>query len=392
MDISTRADAIAPSVIFAITAKAREMKAAGVDVVAFGAGEPDYDTPEPIKRAAIKAIQRGYTKYTQTAGLPELRQAICDKLQRENKLTYTPRQIIVANGAKQILFEIMQVLIDPGDEVVIPIPYWVSYPEMVKLAGGTCAYVNTHQFKLTPSDLSKVISKKTKVLILNSPNNPTGAVYTRSELRAIAEICVDKGITIVSDEIYEHLIYDGGHVSVAGLSHRVKDATIIVNGLSKAYAMTGWRVGYCAAPEPVARALNSLQDHLTSSPCTIAQHAAIHALNGSQDSITLMRDEYRKRRDYMVTRLSKMPGVSVVPPQGAFYIFPDVSRLYSPQVSGSLSFCQGLLETEQVAAIPGAAFGSDEHIRLSFAVNMSVIREGLDRLEHFCESIQPNRW
>lgn len=385
--ISKRASQINPSLTLAISAKAKEMKKSGIDVISFGAGEPDFDTPENIKEAAIQAIKEGFTKYTTTSGIPELKDAICKKFERDNRLSYKRENILVSTGAKQCLFNLMQVLINPGDHVVLPVPYWVSYEEMVKLAGGKCDLVKTKEFRLDPNDLRKAITEKTKLLILNSPSNPTGYVYSKSELQEIADICVEKNILVVSDEIYEPLIYEKKHVSIAELGEKIKELTIVVNGVSKAYSMTGWRIGYCAGEKSIIRATALLQDHSTSNPNSIAQKAAVEALNGPQEIVGVMRDAYKKRRDYIVGRLSKIKQVSVSVPDGAFYVFVNISALFNATIRNSAEFCTQLLEKKYVAAVPGSAFGDDSFIRLSYATSDSNIQKGLDRLEGFVRDI-----
>ena len=385
--ISKRASQINPSLTLAISAKAKEMKTSGIDVISFGAGEPDFDTPENIKEAAIQAIRSGFTKYTTTSGIPELKDAICKKFERDNHLSYERENILVSTGAKQCLFNLMQVLINPGDRVILPVPYWVSYEEMVKLAGGKCDLVRTKGFRLDPNDFRSVITDKTKLLILNSPSNPTGYVYSRHELQEIADICVEKNILVVSDEIYEPLIYEKEHISIAELGEKIKNLTIIVNGVSKAYSMTGWRIGYCAGDKTIIRAAALLQDHMTSNPNSIAQKAGVEALNGPQEIVATMRGAYKKRRDYIIKRLSKINGVSVSVPDGAFYVFVNVSALFNTKIHNSSEFCTQLLEQKHVAAVPGSAFGDDAFIRLSYATSDKNIENGLDRLEGFVRDI-----
>lgn len=387
MMLSKRALQINPSPTLAITAKAKEMKKQGIDVVSFGAGEPDFDTPEHIKVAAVQAIKEGFTKYTATSGIPELKKAICEKFKKDNGLDYLPENILVSTGAKQCLYNLLQVLVNPGDEVLIPLPYWVSYEEMVKLAGGVCKFLKTADFKINKAILEKAINKKTKVLMLNSPSNPTGAVYDKKTLQEIAKFCVKHDLYVISDEIYEVLIYGKKHVSIASFGSEIKRLTIVVNGVSKAYAMTGWRIGYCAGEKEIIKAASSLQDHSTSNPNSIAQKAALAAITGPQDTVNLMRKAYQKRRDYMLKRLQKMKGLKVTKPEGAFYVFVDVSSLYNKTVNNSVAFCQELLEKMHVAAIPGSAFGNDRYIRLSYATSDANIEKGLDRLGEFVGSL-----
>lgn len=385
--ISQRALQINPSSTLSITAKAKEMKKQNIDVVSFAAGEPDFDTPAHIKRAAIRAIKQGFTKYTATSGIPELKQAICQKFKKENNLTYVPEHILVSAGAKQCLYNIVQVLVDPGDEVLIPRPYWVSYEEMVKLAGGRCIFLQTKNFKISPSFFKESISKKTKVLILNSPSNPTGSVYDKKELEEIASICVSRHIYIISDEIYEPFIYEQKHVSIASINASIKKLTVVVNGVSKAYAMTGWRIGYCAGEKDIIKAASALQDHSTSNPNSIAQKAAVAALTGPQNIVIEMKNIYKKRRDYMVKKLREIQSVKVQKPAGAFYVFVDISSVYNNSISGSIEFCKHLLEQAHVAAIPGAAFGDDRYIRLSYAASDDSIKKGLERIKVFINNL-----
>jgi len=387
MKLSKRALQINPSPTLAITAKAKEMKKQGIDVISFGAGEPDFDTPDHIKEEAIRAIREGFTKYTATSGIPELKQAICEKFKKDNNLAYLPEQILVSNGAKQCLYNIIQVLIDPGDEVLIPSPYWVSYEEMVKLAGGVCVFLKTTDFKVDKTTLERSITKKTKALLINSPSNPTGVIYDKNELENIAKICVKHHIYVISDEIYESLIYDKKHVSIASFGENIKQRTIVVNGVSKAYSMTGWRIGYCAGEKEIIKAASALQDHSTSNANSIAQKAALSALKGPQNMIRIMRDAYKKRRDYMVKRLQSIKGLETQKPDGAFYVFVNVSSLYGKHIFDSVKFCSELLEKAHVAVIPGKAFGDDRYMRLSYATSDDSIKKGLDRLESFVNNL-----
>ncbi|MDR3378562.1 MAG: pyridoxal phosphate-dependent aminotransferase, partial [Verrucomicrobiae bacterium] len=377
--ISQRAASLTPSLTLAIDAKAKAMKAAGEDVVGFGAGEPDFDTPQHIKDAAAKALAAGFTKYTPSSGLLELRQAIAAKFQKDNGLTYKPSQIIVSCGGKHSCFNVIMATCERGDEVLIPAPYWLSYPEMVKLAGAKPVILKTTdktEFKITPEQLRKAIKPKTRLLILNSPSNPTGSVYTPEEVKAIGDVCVEKGILIMSDEIYEHLLYDGAQCkSVASFSPAHYDHTIIVSGLSKAWSMTGWRLGFLAAPEPIAKAIDALQSHSTSNPTSFAQKGGIAALTGPQDHLPIWLAEFDKRRRYAHQKLISIPGLSCVNPKGAFYLFPNISKTGLK----STDFCAKLLEAEKVAAVPGIAFGADNYIRLSYATSMANIEKGLDR-------------
>lgn len=391
MKISKKIAAIAPSATLAIDAKAKELKAQGIDVAGFGAGEPDFDTPQNIKDAAVRAIAAGCTKYTPASGTMELKKAVCAKFARDNGLTYTPDQIVISNGAKHSLVNIFMAICDPGDEVIIPSPFWVSYPEMVKIADGVPVTLETTEathFKFTAEQLEKAIGPKTVALILNSPSNPTGMAYTRKELEEIAQVAVKHGIYVISDEIYEHLLYEGEHVSIASLGEEIKAQTIIVNGVSKTYAMTGWRIGYTASDAKVAKAMGNLQSHASSNPNSIAQAAAVEALNGPQDSVAEMKAEFAKRRDYMVSRINSMNGVSCVAPQGAFYVFMNMEKLvgktlHGKQITGASDFAQVLLEEAKVAVVPSEGFGIQNYVRWSYATSMENIQKGLDRLEAF---------
>ena len=382
--ISSNAASLSPSLTLAVTNRAKEMKAKGEQVFGLAGGEPDKDTPENIKQAAIQALQDGATKYTPSAGLPELRQAISEKLKRDNGLDYTPDQICVCSGAKPAVYSALRAVISEGDEVIIPSPYWVSYPSMVQLCGGTPVFVETkaeNGWKITADEFADAMTPRTKLIILTTPHNPTGAVYTEEELRAIGEVAIDEDILILSDEIYEHLIYDDAkHVSIASLSKELYDLTITINGFSKSYAMTGWRLGYSAAPEAIAQTIRLIQDHTSSNATTFAQYGAIEALNGDQSFVSDLREEYDFRRQYVVERLKAMPKISVVEPKGAFYCFVDIGGTGMD----SLAFCERLLERYKVAAVPGIAFGNDHAIRISYCTTLDVLKEGLDRLEEFC--------
>ena len=385
--ISRRAASLSPSLTLIIDSKAKQMKADGLDVVGFGAGEPDFDTPQHIKDAAIKALNEGFTKYTPASGIPELRQAIADKFQRENGLSYKPSQIIVSCGGKHSCYNVIMATCEEGDEVIIPAPYWLSYPEMVKLAGATPVILPTSdktEFKVTPAQLRAAITPRTRLFVLNTPSNPTGSVYTPQEIKALGDICVEKGVLIMSDEIYEHLLYDGVvHKSVAGFSQAHYDHTIIVHGFAKAWSMTGWRLGFLAAPEPIAKAIDAIQSHSTSNPTSFAQKGAVAALNGSQEHLKSWLVEYARRRTYAWKKLNSIPGISCVNSKGAFYLFPNISKLGL----NSTDFCARLLEQEKVAAVPGLAFGADDYLRISYATSMANIEKGLDRLENFVRSL-----
>ncbi len=385
--ISDRLTKINPSSTLAITSKAKKLKTEGKDIVGFAAGEPDFDTPDFIKEAAIVAIKEGFTKYTPTTGTPELKKAICEKFRKDNALEYLPNQIIVSCGAKHSIFNALLVLVNRGDEVLIPTPYWVSYPEMVNLCEGVNHFIQTkasNGFKITPEDLEKNITSKTKVLIVNSPSNPTGCVYSRQELEAIAAICVKKNIFVISDEIYEKLIYDGlQHVSIASFNTDIYSLTVTINGLSKSHSMTGWRIGYLGAPQDIADAISNLQDHSTSNPASISQRAAFAALSGPDDFSHTVCAEFQRRRDYCVARLKKMDKIGYVLPQGAFYLFCDISKTKLD----SVTFANRLLDEKFVALIPGKPFGLDEYVRISFATSMQQLEKGLDRIEEFVKKL-----
>ncbi|MGG7057397.1 pyridoxal phosphate-dependent aminotransferase [Clostridium nigeriense] len=397
MDLSNKAKQINPSITLEITAKAKELKEAGIDVVSFGAGEPDFNTPNNIIKAAVRAMEEGKTKYTPTSGILDLRKAICYKFKNDNGLLYNPSQIVVSTGAKQSLANAFLGILNEGDEVIIPVPYWVSYPELVKLADGVPVFVNTlkkNDYKYTIEDLKKVVTNKTKAILINSPNNPTGSIYSREELIEIAEFAKENNLIIISDEIYEKLIYDNKeHISIASLSEDAYNRTIVINGLSKSYAMTGWRVGYSASSEEIAKLMSSIQSHVTSNINSISQYAAIEALTGPQDSIKAMIEEFEKRRNYMVNRISKIEGVSYIKPRGAFYIMVYIGDFYGKTIGdtlikSSLDFSKSILEEEKVAVIPGIAFGLDQYIRLSYATSMEIIQEGLDRLESYLKKLK----
>ena len=390
MYISEKFKSISPSPTLAIDSKFKQMKADGMDVVGFGAGEPDFDTPQHIKDAAITAINQGFTKYTPASGTLALKQAVVRKLKRDNGLDYTTDQIIISNGAKHSLVNTFGAILNPGDEVIIPSPYWVSYPEMVKLNDGVPVILPTKEennFKFTVKDLIGAITPKTRALVLNSPSNPTGMVYTVEELREIAQVAVEYNIYVISDEIYEHLIYGKTkHVSIASFGEKIKDLTIIINGVSKTYAMTGWRIGYCAAPTPVAKAMASVQSHATSNPNSIAQVAAGVALDGPTEDLDKMKEAFKQRRDYMVERINSIEGVSCLMPDGAFYVMMNIEKLIGKTLMGkeiksSDDFAEVFLEKKLVAVVPGTGFDAPNHVRWSYATSMENIKEGLDRLE-----------
>lgn len=396
LTLSKKAMAVKPSSTLAITAKAKEMKANGIDVVGFGAGEPDFNTPDNICDAAIKALNEGFTKYTPVAGTLELRKAISDKFYKYNNLIYEPDQIVVSNGGKHSLTNIFSAILNPGDEVIIPTPYWLSYPEIVKLADGVPVYVRadkSQNYKITAKQLEDACTDKTKALILNSPNNPSGMVYSKEELQAIAEVAVKKDFYVVADEMYEHLIYgEEKHVSIASLNEEIYKRTITCSGVSKSYSMTGWRIGYTGSTKEIAKLMSSVQSHQTSNPNSIAQRAAYEALLGSQDSVYAMKDEFEKRRNYMYERIAAMKYVSSVKPQGAFYMFVDVSEALEKSYNGNIigtvdNLAKILLENYQVAVISCDDFGFDDHIRLSYAISLEQIKKGLDRIENFLKDI-----
>jgi aspartate aminotransferase len=387
MEISERAAQLTPSLTLSIDSKAKAMKAEGIDVCGFGAGEPDFDTPEHIKRAAIEALEAGFTKYTPNAGIPELRQAISDKFAADNGLNYRAGQIVVSNGAKHACYNAILATCQPGDEVVIPAPYWVSYPDMVRLVGAEPVIVPTSErngWKMRPEDFENAMTPRTKMLIMNSPGNPTGSVYTREELEAIVNVAAEEDIYVLSDEIYEKLVYDDAqHVSIASLSKEAYDLTITVNGFSKSYAMTGWRLGYLAAPDAVVRAVDSIQSHTSSNPSSFSQYGALAALKGDQQPLSDMREEFDMRRNYMFDRLSKISNITAVKPQGAFYILVNISQLGL----NSQNFADRLLSKANVAVVPGAAFGDDRTVRFSYATSLDVIKKGLDRFQDFCRTL-----
>ncbi len=388
--LSKRARNLKPSPTLAITAKARAMTAQGIHVISFGAGEPDFDTPENIKQSAIHAIETGFTKYTAVGGIDELKDAIIQKFQTDNQLTYKRSQILVSCGGKHSIYNLAQALFDQADEVLMPAPYWVSYPTIVELANGVPIIVKTEEknnFKVTPQALKKAIGSKTKALILNSPSNPTGSAYTRNELEEIAEIALSKNLFIISDEIYEKIVYDGFHsISIASLGEQIKARTIIVHGVAKTYAMTGWRIGFSAGPEEIISAMTNLQSQSTSNPNSIAQKASVEAFAGSQKEVEKMISAFAKRRDYIAGRLNSMNGVSCYKPVGAFYVFPNFSsyhgRAYQgKKINNSSDLAAFLLEVGRVAVVPGIEFGAEGYQRLSYATSMENIREGVDRIE-----------
>lgn len=391
MELSKKAMKIKASSTLAISAKAAELKAAGKDMVTFGVGEPDFDTPIHIREAAKKAIDMGKTRYTPAAGIPALRQAVCDKLKKDNGLDYVPAQVIVSNGAKHSLMNAFMAILNEGDEVIIPAPYWLSYSEMVKIAGGVPVVVHTkkeNNFMLTKQELEQAYTEKTKALILTSPSNPTGMISTLEDLQMVADFAVAHDIFVISDEIYEKLIYDADkkHISIASLGKEIYDRTIVINGVSKSYAMTGWRIGFTAAPLEVAKLMASLQSHMASNPNSVAQEATLVALQGDQSCVAEMCKEFKKRRDYIYEREEQIPLISALKPEGAFYLFVDVSKTYGKcyqgkSIASAADFATILLEEKFVAVVPCADFGMPDYIRLSYATSMELIAKGMDRIE-----------
>lgn len=396
LTLSKKAQAVEPSSTLAITAKAKEMKSNGMDVVGFGAGEPDFNTPDNVCEVAIAAIKDGFTKYTPVSGMIELRQAISKKFKEFNGLDYKPNQIVVSNGGKHSLSNIFDAIINPGDEVIIPAPYWLSYPEMVKLSDGVPVYVygtKDQGYKITARQVQDAITDKTKALVLNSPSNPTGMIYTEEELRAIAEVVVKNDIYVVADEMYEYLVYgDIKHISIASLGEEIFKRTITCSGLSKSYAMTGWRVGYTGSSLEIAKLMDAMQSHATSNPNSIAQKASVEAILGPQDMVDTMRAEFNKRREYIYGRINKMPFLSCLEPKGAFYVFVDCSQILDKEYKGSkiesaARFADILLEDFTVAVVPCADFGFADHMRLSYAISMQEIEKGLDRIEQMVSQL-----
>ncbi len=389
--LANRVKSLTPSLTLAITAKAKELKAQGIDVIGLGAGEPDFNTPQNILDAAAKSMTEGFTKYTPAGGLPALKQAIIDKLSRDNNLSYKPNEIIVGAGAKHVLYTLFQVILNEGDEVIIPIPYWVSYPEQVKLAGGVPVYVEStseQNFKITAAQLRNAITDKTKAVIINSPSNPSGMVYNREELAELAEVAVEKDILIVSDEIYEKLLYNGlEHFSIAQLSEDVKARTIVVNGVAKSHSMTGWRIGYAAGDAEIINSMTDLASHSTSNPTTTSQYAAIEAYNGPQDSVEEMRLAFESRLEVIYPKLNAIPGFKVLKPQGAFYLLPDVSEAaYKTGFDSVDDFVNALLTEANVAVVPGSGFGVRSTIRLSYATSLELLEEAVRRMDNYVKS------
>lgn len=396
--ISDRVKNIKPSLTLEITDKARKMKAEGISVIGFGAGEPDFNTPDYINAAAKKAIDIGFTKYTPASGTPQLKKAVCEKFLKDNGLYYEPEQIVVSSGAKSSLYHAICAMINPGDEVILPTPYWLTYPELIGLAQGKTVYVDCvkeNGYKMTADRLEKAITEKTKCVIINSPNNPTGAVYSEDELKSIAKVIEKHGLYVISDEIYEKLVYGGAkHYSIACCSDYMKEHTVVVNGVSKSYAMTGWRIGYFAAPRDIAKAAASMQSHTASNPCSISQYASVEALTSPESDkfISEMQKTFDERRKYMVEVLQNTENVVCIEPKGAFYVFADVSACYGKKfndtpINGSLSFADAALN-KGVAVVPGLAFGDDKCIRLSYAISLSDIKEGIERLKLFIKELK----
>lgn len=396
MKLADRMSRISPSATMAMDALAKRMRAEGIDVIGFGVGEPDFDTPDNVKAAAVAAIEAGFTKYTPAGGIPELKEAVRQKLQADHGLTYDPAQIIITVGAKHALFNAFQALLNPGDEVIVPAPYWVSYVDQIRLTGAEAVIVMgdpDNQFKVSADQVRKAVTPRTKALVINSPCNPTGAVYSEAELRAIAEVALEADILVISDEIYEPFIYsDGGHTPFASLSEEAKKNTLLIHGVSKSHAMTGWRIGYAAGPAELIAAMTSIQSHSTSNPTSIAQKAAIEALTGSQESVNVMVKEFKKRRDYLVERLRALPGVECPLPDGAFYAFPKISAAFgkdagSGPINSSQAFAEQLLQQAHVALVPGSAFGIEGYVRLSYATSMENLEKGMDRIEAFWQRL-----
>ena len=391
--VSNSLKRIKPSPTIAVTSKAREMRAAGKDVIGLGAGEPDFDTPDNIKDAAIEAIKRGETKYTAVDGTPKLKKAIQGKFTRENNLSYELDQISVGTGGKQVLYNVFMATLNPGDEVIIPAPYWVSYPDMVLLAGGKPKIVKCsekNEFKITPDELKKAIGKKTKWLIINSPSNPTGSCYTRSEIEELSKILIkNKNVYILSDDIYEHITYDDFKFFTIAQIKALKDRTLTMNGVSKSYSMTGWRIGYGAGPKDIIKAVAKIQSQSTTNPSSISQAAAVEALNGTQDFIKTRSDSFKERRDYVVETLNSINGLSCLKPSGAFYVFPNCKKLLGKKtkLKTDKEFVEKLLEKAEVAVVQGSAFGLDGYFRISYATSMENLKKALDRIKSFCETL-----
>lgn len=392
LDLSVKAQAVKPSSTLAITARVKELKSQGIDVVGFGAGEPDFNTPYNINEAAINAINEGFTKYTPASGTDELKSAVCKKFIKFNNISYNPQQIVISNGGKHSLTNVFSAILNPGDEVIIPAPYWLSYPEIVMLAGGTPIFISANKsksYKVTAEQIEEACTEKTKALIINTPNNPSGMIYTRKELEDIASIAIKRNIYVISDEMYENLVYEEEkHISIASLNAEIYKRTITCCGVSKSYAMTGWRIGYTGSSTEIAKLMGSIQSHQTSNPNTIAQKAATEALNGSQETVTLMKEEFNRRREYIVERVKEMPYVDAITPLGAFYLFVDVSKVLSKCYKGEViqnlnRLIDILVRDYSVVVIPCEDFGFADHIRLSYAISLEQIKKGMDRIERF---------
>jgi len=387
--LADRLKTLAPSATLAIQAKAKALRVQGIDVISFSVGEPDFDTPERIKEAAVRALKQGHTKYTEVPGIPELRAAVCQKFRRDNGLEYEPGEVLISCGAKHTLYNIYLALLNPADEVLVPSPYWVSYPEQVRLVGGVPVEVATDEesgFQVDPARLKAAVTPRTKAVVLNSPNNPTGAVFSTETLDAVARVAVEKNLWVISDECYEALTYEGRHISIASLGAEIKARTIVVNTCSKAYAMTGWRIGYAAGPRALITAMSDVQSQVTSNPSSIAQWAAVEALSGPQDEVAKMVGEFDRRRRVVVEGLNRILGIRCTVPAGAFYAFPNVSGLFVKRWRGqplrsSPDVAAFLLEAARVAVVPGLDFGSDRHIRISYAADLDTLKEGLTRME-----------
>lgn len=393
-NLSAKGLRIAPSITLEITAKAKAMKDSGIDVISFGAGEPDFNTPENIQQEGIRAIKEGLTRYTPASGIVELKKAVCEKFKIDNGLEYKPSNIIISNGAKHSIHNALMAILNSGDEVIFAVPYWVSYPELVRLADGVPVYIETKEendFKFNVEDLNKVLTDKTKAIILNSPSNPTGSIYTEEELRAIAEWAVKNNIFVISDEIYEKLIYDDNkHVCIASFNEDIKRLTILINGMSKSHAMTGWRIGYAAAHEEIIKVMSNIQSHATSNPCSISQYASVVGLTGDQNSVEEMKKHFVERRNYMADTINSIKGLSCRKPQGAFYIMVNFTQLLGKTIKGhainsSMDFANLLLDEGKVAVVPGIAFGDDKYVRLSYATSMENIKNGLERIKQIVE-------
>jgi aspartate aminotransferase len=394
MKLAQRVQSLTPSSTLAITAKANELKAAGYDIIGLGAGEPDFNTPDHIIEAAHDAMKLGHTRYTPSGGLIQLKQSIISKFKEDQGLTYIPEEIIVTSGAKHALYTLFQVLLDKGDEVIVPTPYWVSYPEQVKLADGIPIYIEgkeSNDFKTTPEQVEHVITERTKAIVINSPSNPSGSIYTKEELNQIGEVCLKHNVLIISDEIYEKLLYDGEHISIAQISNELKQQTIVINGVSKSHAMTGWRIGYAAGNKEIVKAMTNLVSHSTSNPTTIAQHGAIAAYNGSAEPVEEMRKAFEERLNTVYEQLIHIPGISCVKPKGAFYLFPNIKE--AARMTGFESvddLVSALLEEEKVALVPGSGFGTPDNVRLSYATSLPLIEEALKRMKRFVDKNSSN--